>query len=48
MPLFKTIAVNSQTTVKVWKITESFDELLERNETALEYLHEQLARFKTE
>ena len=27
MPLFKTIAVNSQTTVKIWKITESFEDL---------------------
>ena len=29
MPLFKTIAVNSQTTVKIWNITESFEELME-------------------
>lgn len=28
MPLFKTIKVNSQTTVKVWKIEESFDDLM--------------------
>lgn len=28
MPLYKTIHPNSQTVVKVWKITESFDELL--------------------
>ncbi|WP_274474080.1 4'-phosphopantetheinyl transferase family protein [Mangrovimonas aestuarii] len=28
MPLYKTITPNSQTTVKIWKITESFDELL--------------------
>ncbi|WP_157206883.1 4'-phosphopantetheinyl transferase family protein [Mariniflexile maritimum] len=27
MPLYKTIIPNSQTTVKIWKITESFDEL---------------------
>ncbi|WP_242133786.1 4'-phosphopantetheinyl transferase family protein [Aestuariivivens marinum] len=27
MPLFKTIDVNSQTTVKIWKITESFNVL---------------------
>ncbi|WP_242203891.1 4'-phosphopantetheinyl transferase family protein [Aestuariivivens insulae] len=27
MPLFKTIAVNSQTTVKIWKITESYSDL---------------------
>ncbi|WP_242084045.1 4'-phosphopantetheinyl transferase family protein [Aestuariivivens sediminis] len=27
MPLFKTIAVNSQTTVKIWKITESYKDL---------------------
>jgi len=29
MPLYKTIAPNSQTTVKIWKITESYDELME-------------------
>lgn len=28
MPLYKTITPNSQTTVKVWKITESFEELM--------------------
>ena len=28
MPLYKTISPNSQTTVKIWKITESFDDLL--------------------
>lgn len=28
MPLYKTIDVNSQTTVKIWKITESYEELL--------------------
>jgi len=28
MPLYKTITPNSQTTVKIWKITESYDELL--------------------
>ncbi|WP_370477686.1 4'-phosphopantetheinyl transferase family protein [Tamlana flava] len=28
MPLYKTITVNSQTTVKIWKITESFDDLM--------------------
>jgi len=28
MPLHKTIAPNSQTTVKIWKITESYDELM--------------------
>lgn len=27
MPLYKTLTPNSQTTVKIWKITESFDEL---------------------
>lgn len=27
MPLYKSISVNSQTTVKIWKITESYDEL---------------------
>ncbi|WP_298531237.1 4'-phosphopantetheinyl transferase superfamily protein [uncultured Algibacter sp.] len=28
MPLFKTIVANSQTTVKIWKIEESFDDLI--------------------
>lgn len=28
MPLYKTITPNSQTSVKIWKITESYDELL--------------------
>lgn len=28
MPLFKSIAVNPQTTVKIWKIEESYDDLL--------------------
>lgn len=28
MPLYKTISPNSQTTVKIWKITESYDELM--------------------
>jgi 4'-phosphopantetheinyl transferase EntD len=28
MPLYKTITPNSQTTVKIWKITESYDELI--------------------
>ncbi|WP_178990835.1 4'-phosphopantetheinyl transferase family protein [Winogradskyella schleiferi] len=29
MPLYKTISVNSQTTVKIWKIEESYDELFQ-------------------
>jgi phosphopantetheinyl transferase len=29
MPLYKTIAPNSQTTVKIWKITESYEELMQ-------------------
>jgi len=29
MPLYKSIAVNSQTTVKIWKIDESYEELIE-------------------
>lgn len=29
MPLYKTITPNSQTTVKIWKIEESFDDLLQ-------------------
>jgi 4'-phosphopantetheinyl transferase len=29
MPLYKTITPNSQTTVKIWKITESFDDLIQ-------------------
>jgi 4'-phosphopantetheinyl transferase EntD len=28
MPLFKTLIPNSQTTVKIWKITESYEDLL--------------------
>ncbi len=28
MPLYKSITPNSQTTVKIWKITESFDDLM--------------------
>lgn len=28
MPLYKSIAVNSQTTVKIWQIDESYDELI--------------------
>jgi 4'-phosphopantetheinyl transferase EntD len=28
MPLYKTITIDSQTTVKIWKITESYDELI--------------------
>ncbi|MFD2725045.1 4'-phosphopantetheinyl transferase family protein [Hyunsoonleella rubra] len=30
MPLYKTITPNSQTTVKIWKITESFEDLMSR------------------
>ncbi len=29
MPLYKTISPNSQTTVKIWKIDESYDELMQ-------------------
>lgn len=29
MPLYKTITPNSQTTVKIWKITESYEELMQ-------------------
>lgn len=29
MPLYKTITPNSQTIVKIWKITESYDELMQ-------------------
>lgn len=28
MPLYKTLTPNSQTTVKIWKITESYDDLM--------------------
>jgi phosphopantetheinyl transferase len=28
MPLYKTISPNSQTTVKIWKIEESYDDLI--------------------
>ncbi|MDB4273750.1 4'-phosphopantetheinyl transferase superfamily protein [Algibacter sp.] len=30
MPLYKSITPNSQTTVKIWKITESYKDLMER------------------
>ena len=29
MPLYKTLNPNSQTVVKIWKITESYDELMQ-------------------
>ena len=29
MPLFKTLKPNSQTIVKIWQITESYDELID-------------------
>lgn len=29
MPLYKTLTPNSQTTVKIWKITESYDDLIQ-------------------
>jgi hypothetical protein len=29
MPLYKTITPNSQTTVKIWKITESYEVLMQ-------------------
>ena len=32
MPLYKTIIPNSQTTVKIWKITESYDDLMSKVE----------------
>ena len=28
MPLYKSISVNTQTTVKIWKIEESYDDLI--------------------
>ncbi|MEW4923293.1 4'-phosphopantetheinyl transferase superfamily protein [Algibacter sp. 2305UL17-15] len=30
MPLYKTITPNSQTTVKIWKITESYEDLMDK------------------
>ncbi len=30
MPLYKTITPNSQTTVKIWEITESYEDLMEK------------------
>jgi 4'-phosphopantetheinyl transferase len=30
MPLFKTININSTTQILIWKVTESFEELLEK------------------
>lgn len=38
MPLYKTISPNSQTTVKIWKITESYNSLLEPLELKSESL----------
>ncbi|WP_298238653.1 4'-phosphopantetheinyl transferase superfamily protein [uncultured Algibacter sp.] len=38
MPLYKTISPNSQTTVKIWKITEPFDVLLSELELKPESL----------
>jgi 4'-phosphopantetheinyl transferase EntD len=38
MPLYKTISPNSQTTVKIWKITESYDVLLSELELKPESL----------
>src|SRR5690606_15534365 len=29
MPLYKTLSPNPQTTVKIWKITESYDDLMQ-------------------
>ena len=29
MPLYKTLTPNSHTCVKIWKITESYDDLLQ-------------------
>lgn len=43
MPLYKTIPVDSQTIVKIWKITESFDELRQD----LKLKPETLTRVKT-
>ncbi len=47
MPLYKTIDVNSQTTVKIWKITESFDDLMEPINLRPESL-DRLKRMKSE
>lgn len=38
MPLYKTISVNSQTTVKIWNIEESYDDLFQPLDLKLESL----------
>jgi 4'-phosphopantetheinyl transferase EntD len=47
MPLYKTLTLNSQTTVKIWKITESFTELMEPLTLKTESL-ERVSRMKSE
>ena len=46
MPLYKTINPNSQTTVKIWKITESFDDLLQPLQLRTESL-ERVSKMKS-
>jgi len=47
MPLYKTLTPNSQTTVKIWKITESFDDLLKPLKLRAESL-ERVSKMKSE
>lgn len=43
MPLYKTISPNSQTVVKIWKITESYDDLMKPLTLKLENLERVLS-----
>jgi phosphopantetheinyl transferase len=47
MPLYKTIAHNSQTTVKIWKITESYNDLI-KSLTLKPKSHERVLGMKSE
>ena len=39
MPIYKSIAINSQTNVKIWNITESYTELLQNVELKKESIN---------
>jgi len=47
MPLYKTISVNSQTTVKIWKIEESYNDLMQPLDLKPESL-ERVSNMKSE
>jgi 4'-phosphopantetheinyl transferase EntD len=47
MPLYKSISVNSQTTVKIWKIEESYDDLMQPLDLKPESL-ERVSNMKSE